>query len=197
MRSEPALAAFRAFGVRRHSAHGPQRLTVCGSCPALGTSPLQSSNAAASPSSNAVRDPARPSRGFIAFTAAARCRRTAATSTRTAGGLAPGVATRNTTTRPRRGRRCAPRPERLAARGLEPDRDRLGPHGSPHQAPGTDRYFRWAKRPSEAQWPARGEPIGSIRSRQAGLIQPTASEGRPRTRSSGSRIGACVRRRPC
>ncbi len=197
MRSESALAAFRASCVRRHSAHPLIALPSCGSCPAPRILALQSSNAAASPSSNAVRDPARPSRGFIAFTAAARCRRTAATSTRTAGGLAPEVATRNTTTRRRRGRRCAPRPERLAARGLEPDRDRLGPHGSPHQAPGTDRYFRWAKRPSEAQWAARDEPIGSIRSRRAGLIQPTASEGRPRTRSSGCRIGACVRRRAC
>jgi len=115
---EPAFGTFRASGVRRHSAHRPHRLSVCGSCPALGTSALPSSNAAASASSNAVRDPASPSSGFIAFAAAARCHRTAATSTRTAGGLAPEVATRNTTQR-RRGRKCGQRPERLATRGLE------------------------------------------------------------------------------
>jgi hypothetical protein len=112
------LAAFRASGVRRHSARRPHRHTVCGSCPALGISALRSSNAAAWPSSSAVRDPESPSLGFIAFAAAARCHRTAATSTRTAGGLAPEVATRNTI-RWRRGHKCAPRPERLAARGLE------------------------------------------------------------------------------
>jgi hypothetical protein len=92
----------------------PHRRTVS-RWSALGISVLQNSSAAGSPSSSAARDPASRSRSCIAFAAVVRSYPSAATSIRTVGGPAPEVATRNTT-RWRRARRCAPRPEGSLAR---------------------------------------------------------------------------------